>query len=196
MSQPILSGEQLAVTSTNGIFQVTNDPGFTSENGDGCPYRALLIVTAANDTKFGEIVPGRTNPTRRWPGFFETRTELARFTLALQPGKYLARVYAGTYFHGWGDVPDDWLEWGYDDQGKNPTGVPRLNQVEFVVAPVKAPPPDGPTFAELRAHAANDLDRAVAMVANPKRSAPRALCARLCLDMKPEQTWAVLDILT
>lgn len=162
MSQPVLSGEQLAVEVVNGVLRVTNDPGFSSDNGDGCPYRSVL-VTNASGIVFGQEVGARTPADQRWPGFFSTRSDLAMWRLALQPGTYALRVYGGTFFKGWGDVPDDYIEWGITDQGKNPSGVPRENRVNFEVPSVAPPPPPpAPTAAngdELVAQGFNSIDK-------------------------------------
>lgn len=140
MSQPVLSGEELAVAVEAGQLRITNDPGFTSENGDGCPYRAVLIRSTGLVAWYGAEVPARTLPDYRWTGFYETREALAAARMPAPPAGF-CRVYAGTYFKGWGDEPQDWLEWGYTDQGKNPSGLTRVNEVAFTSEPSPPPPP-------------------------------------------------------
>lgn len=137
MSQPLLSGEQLTVAVEANIVRVTNDPGFTSDNGDGCPYRWPYITDARNQVIYGYPKPGRELAENAQ---VLSRDQLASMRWTLGIGTYVLRVYAGTFFKGWGDVPDNYIEWGYTDQGKNPSGVPRVNEVRFVVGAI-APPP-------------------------------------------------------
>lgn len=191
MSQPVLSGERLEVDTTGGILRVTNDPGFTSENGDGCPYRAVSLT---GPVSYGRMLPKTTRPFDRWAGYFGSRRELGEWRLPITAGTYTLVVYGGTYFQGWGDHPDDAIEWGSDDQGKNPSGVPRVNAVTFTVSP-PTPPPDGPTFGELRAHAVGDLERAVGMVAKPRSSAPAVYYAYRILTATPEERKAAFLVL-
>lgn len=192
MSQPVLSGEQLAVDATAGILRVTNDPGFTSDNGDNCPYRAVNLT---GPVSYGRMLPKTTRPYDRWAGYFASRRELGEWRLPVSPGTYTLLVYAGTYFQGWGDHPDDAIEWGSDDQGKNPSGVPRVNAVTFTVAALPPPPPDGPSFGELRAHAVSDLERAAGMVAKPRSSAPAVYYSHRLLTGTPAERHAAFVVL-
>lgn len=176
VSQPILSGEQLAVDTTAGILRVTNDPGFTSDNGDGCPYRSVLL---RGPVLYGRDPGKRTRATDpAWAGYFPTRQELAAWRLPIVPGTYTLIVWGGSYFRGWGDVPDDYLEWGADDGGNNPSGQTRVNAVTFTVQGSTPPPPSGldPRLSQIRDATLAEFGQAKATFltwagANPKEYA-------------------------
>lgn len=187
MSQPRLTETINGVTSLtvdvdNNILRVTNDPGFVSENGDGCPYRAVVLD---GPISFGTHPPKRTAADFRWEGFIGDRTALAEWRKPIPPGPYRFRVYAGTLFRGWGDNPGDFIEWGCDDLGQNPSGLPIVNEVEFVATSPPPPPPD--SFAQLRQQAVNDLMRAEALVPKPRSSAPAVYYSLRILTATPEQ---------
>lgn len=146
MSKPVLSGERLQVDTTGGVLRVTNDPGFTSDNGDGCPYRAVLL---RGPLLYGRDVPQTTRPDEHWPGRFTSREAFAAWRLPVPAGTYTLIVWGGSYFTGWGDHPEDAIEWGNNDGGNNPDGVPRVNAVTFTVAGQTPPPPTGDRRLEL-----------------------------------------------
>lgn len=151
MSIPVLSGEELKLGLTDdGLIQILNDPGFSNDAGGDCRYRApsiwkwvggwqlvwgvgdLPVSTPVSITDrvgvFGERFPsGATLP-------FVTQAETT----------YLLRMYAGVYFTGWGDHPEDAIEWGVSDLGRNPTGQVRINQVQFTTPPAEVTPPPPP----------------------------------------------------
>ena len=154
MSRPRLSGEQLAVDTTDRILRVTTDPGFTSDNPDGCPYRAVVLSGVAGPYVFGMPPAARTLPDDRWPGFIGNRDDLAAWRREVPIGTLRLRVYAGSLFEPW--VPGQegpFIEWGSDDLGQNPSGVPRINEVTFTVTDPVPPPPNDARLAEGYFHA-------------------------------------------
>lgn len=140
MSQPVLSGEQLAVQVKDGYLRVTNDPGFSSDNGDGCPYRSVLLLDERGAVVYGRELPARTAPEEVWTGYFSSRDALAA-ALIPAPNKGTCRLYGGSLFQPWvAGQEGPFTEWGYTDQGKNPSGVARKNEVAFTAQ--VTPPPD------------------------------------------------------
>lgn len=188
MSQPRLTETINGVTSLtvdvdNNILRVTNDPGFVSENGDGCPYRSVVLQ---GPVSYGVAPAKTTAPDHQFEGRFESRDDLAAWRKPLTSGRYKLTVYAGTLFEPWvPGQPGPFIEWGSDDLGQNPSGLPIVNQVEFVV-PAIVEPPAG-SFAELRAHAVTDLDQAQKLVPKPRASAPAVYYAHCLLTAGPEQ---------
>lgn len=180
LNETIDGHTSLQVDTTGGVLRVAADPGFSSDNGDGCPYRSVLL---RGPVLFGRDAPPRTNPDERWPGFFDTRDALAQWRLPLVDGTYTLIVDAGTLFTPW--VPGQegpFIEWNNDDLGQNPSGSPIVNAVTFTVAatvpPPPPPPPSGldPRLPEIAANTLAELGQARAPFiawagANPKEYA-------------------------
>lgn len=163
----------LEVSTEGGVLRVTQDPGFDSDNGDGCPYRSVYVYSITDDV-YGVPPSRRTVPGEGWWGFFPSRQALAELRLPIAPGQYTVRVYGGSLFTPW--VPGQegpFIEWGYTDLGQNPSGVSILNQVVVNVSEagdVPPPPAGGDRRLELDARLPEIRDNTLAEHAQAKAS--------------------------